>query len=158
MFGRELSPRPRRADLSHPIDSFQREVDALFDNFFRGWPTSTTAGPAALAAPKVDVSETAAAFVVTAEMPGLTEKDFAVEVVENVLTIKGEKKAEAEKAEGEYRWSERSYGRFERAFTLPPNVDADRAEAIYANGVLTLTLPKVIEPEKMPKKISVRSA
>lgn len=143
-----------------PLDSFHREVDDLFNNFFRDWdvtPFKEMTSYAA-AAPSMDVTEDDKAFTVTAELPGMTEKDFEVTLVDGVLSIKGEKKFDEGKNEGSYRWSERRYGRFERSLTLPPNVNTNYVEARYDNGVLRLSLPKVIEPEKQPKRIAVKSA
>ncbi len=142
-----------------PFAALHREMDQVFESFFRDWdvPAARERGSLAVAAPRIDVAENAGAFVITAEMPGLTDKDFEVAVADGVLTIKGEKKAESKKDEGEYHWSERTFGRFERTFSLPPSVDADRADARYEQGVLTLTLPKIIEPEKQPKKIDVKT-
>ena len=92
-------------------------------------------------------------FVVKAELPGMREDDIDVSVVGDTLTIKGEKKTEAEVKEDDYYHCERSYGSFFRSVALPSHVDAKKIEASYEEGVLEITLPKV--PEVKPKKVPV---
>ncbi len=104
--------------------------------------------------PAVDVSETDDAIMVAAELPGLSEKDFSVELSGNRLLLKGEKKgSREEKREGRY-YSEMSYGSFYRAIPLPAEIDANRVEANYKHGVLHVTLPKT-EAAKS-RRVSVR--
>jgi HSP20 family protein len=104
--------------------------------------------------PRVNVEETEDRFEITAELPGMKKEDIGIEVQDNVLTIKGERKFEKEEKEPNYHLCERSYGTFQRAFTLPENVKADAIDAEYRDGVLTLAIPKA-EPEK-PKEIKVK--
>jgi HSP20 family protein len=95
--------------------------------------------------PAVDLKEAEGEFVLTGEFPGLTEKDLKVEIEQNVLTLKGEKKSEHEETKeknGRWHLIERSYGSFQRSFTLPGNVDASRIDAKFENGVLTVHMPK----------------
>ena len=95
--------------------------------------------------PAIDVEEKEDEFVMTAELPGMTEKDVTVDVEQNTLTIKGEKKTEREETKEENgRWHlvERSWGSFERSLTLPGNVDGGKVEAGFQNGLLTIHLPK----------------
>lgn len=103
--------------------------------------------------PAIDVFEKEDKFVVKAELPGMKEDDIDVSVVGDTLTIKGEKKTEAEVKEDEYYRCERSYGSFFRSVALPSHVDAKKIEASYEEGVLEITLPKV--PEVQPKKVLV---
>jgi HSP20 family protein len=103
--------------------------------------------------PTADLFETKDAFVVRVEVPGLTEKDIDVEIENNVLSVKGERKIEKEAEEKGYRRIERSYGKFLRAFTLPPNVIPEKIAANYANGLLELTIPK--KEEAKVKKITL---
>ena len=104
-------------------------------------------------APPIEVFEKEDKFVVKAELPGMKEDDIDVSVIGDILTIKGEKKTEAEVKEDEYYRCERSYGSFFRSVALPSHVDAKKIEASYEEGVLEITLPKV--PEVQPKKVPV---
>jgi HSP20 family protein len=103
--------------------------------------------------PRVNVEELEDKFEITAEVPGMKKDEIDIEVRDNILTIKGERKFEKEEKEANYHICERSYGTFQRAFTLPENVKTDDIEAEYKDGVLRLGIPK-IEPEK-PKEIKV---
>lgn len=103
-----------------------------------------------------DVEETDSTFLVSVEVPGMEQKDLKITVRENVLTLKGEKKREAEENETPYYVSERSFGSFERSFTLPTNVQADKVTAKYRNGVLSILLPKVEEAK--PRDVEVKFA
>jgi HSP20 family protein len=104
-------------------------------------------------APAIDVFEKEDKFVVKAELPGMKEEDIDISVVGDTLTIKGERKAESEVEEEDYYYCERSYGSFSRSIDIPSNVDAQKIEANYNDGVLEVSLPKT--PEVKPKKISV---
>lgn len=145
------------AGASNPLLSLQREVDRLFDNFTRGFP----AMPAFLdnganLMPSIDVTETDKEIEITAELPGLEEKDVQINVADNVLTIRGEKKAEKEEKDKNYRLVERSYGSFERSLELPDGINADAIKAAIAKGVLKVTVPKPAPAQT--KKIEVKSA
>lgn len=129
-----------------PFAVLRREMNALFDDFFP--EVDEPRGALAAFAPRVDVKETDAEVRVTAELPGVEEKDVEVSLSGDVLTIKGEKKEEKEeKGEERYRL-ERSYGSFRRSFSLPCEVNSEKATATYKKGVLTITLPKVAEAKK----------
>jgi HSP20 family protein len=104
-------------------------------------------------APRVNVEEQEDRFEITADVPGMKKEEIDIEVRDNVLTIKGERKLEKEEENTNYHICERSCGTFQRAFTLPENVTADDIEAEYADGILRLTVPKN-EPEK-PKEIRI---
>ena len=126
-----------------PLASFRREVDRLFDDFFRtpafgGFGSGMTAGW-----PRLDVRETDSELVVTAEVPGMNEKDVELLLDSGVLTIRGEKKGEKD----ERGYSERWYGRFERQIPLPVSVEEERCKADFRDGLLTIHLPKSREPE-----------
>lgn len=103
--------------------------------------------------PRVNVEELEDRFEITAELPGMNKDEINIEVQDGVLTLKGERKYEKEEKEAGYHICERSYGTFQRAFTLPENVKADDIEAEYKDGILRLGLPKA-EPQK-PKEIKV---
>jgi HSP20 family protein len=109
-----------------------------------------------VSSPAVDITEKEDAFVVTAEVPGMAEPDIEVLLSGDTLTIRGEKKQEREEKGNNLYLSERSYGQFQRAFSLPENVDSEKIAASFSNGVLSVTLPKaVVAP---PKKIKVKPA
>ncbi len=101
----------------------------------------------------IEVFEKEDKFVVKAELPGMKEEDIDVSVVGDILTVKGERKAETEVKEEDYYCCERSYGSFSRSIAVPSNVDAKKITASFDDGVLEVSLPKA--PEVKPKKISV---
>jgi HSP20 family protein len=135
--------------------SLQREIDRLFEDFSRGFPTIAGNGATALM-PSMDVTETDKEIEITAELPGLEEKDVQINVADNILTIRGEKKAEKEQKDKNYRLVERSYGAFERTLELPEGVNADAIKANISKGLLKVTVPKPAPTQA--KKIQVKSA
>ena len=145
-----------RAD--NPFVSLQNEIDRLFDDFTRGFPSlpSWGNGGAAAMLPTMDVAETDKDIEITAELPGLEEKDVQINISDNVLTIRGEKKAEKEQKDKNYRMVERSYGAFERSLELPDGVNADAIKATIDKGVLKVVVPKPAPAQV--KKIEVKSA
>jgi len=160
------APAPR---LPHKWQSFRQEMDQLFDRFsgfgLPGFRRSLDVEPAwtyessfSFPVPAVDVTEGDKDFKVTAELPGLEEKDIDVTVSDHTLTIKGEKSYEKEEKNKDHHVSERAYGSFQRSFALPERVDADKITAGLAKGVLTVTLPKTAEAQKPTKKIEVKAA
>ncbi len=149
------------------FDSLRQEIDRVFDDFGSGFwrrPFRPLADVEALLSrkmksmPAVDVTETDKAFEITAELPGIDEKNVEVKTANGGLTIKGEKKDEREETKKDYYLSERRYGSFERYFALPEGVDADKIEATFKKGLLTVTLPKKPEAQKAAKKIEVKAA
>lgn len=128
------TPTARFPETRDPFGS----LDQLFESL---WPHQGVPAPARFA-PRIDVVEREAEYLVTAELPGVEEKDFQLDVHGNVLTIAGEKRAEREEERDGWRWSERSYGSFRRSIQLPVEVDGEKASAAFKNGVLTVTLPK----------------
>jgi len=110
------------------------------------------------AMPAVDVTEIDGGFEVTAELPGMDEKNVEVKLANHTLTIKGEKRDEQEETKKDYYMRERSFGSFQRSFTVPDGVDMDKIEAIFKKGVLTVTLPKTAEAKKTEKKITIKAA
>lgn len=149
-----------------PLDPFRTlrtELDRMIDRF--GFPSlrrladldvnfrpssATTVG-----VPAVDVTEDDKAFHISAELPGLSEKDVELALNEDVLTLKGQKSQESERQESNYHVSERSYGSFQRSFTLPPSVDREKISAGFNKGVLTVTLPKSATAPTPQKKIEI---
>jgi HSP20 family protein len=147
--GRERSVA--RRESADPFTALQREIDRLFDDFTRGWPAF---GGTPQLMPSMDVTETDKEIEITAELPGLEEKDVQVDVADNVLTIKGEKKAEKEQKDKNYRLFERSYGSFQRTLELPAGVDVDAIKASITNGVLKVIVPKPAPAQV--KKVQVK--
>ena len=109
-------------------------------------------------APAVDITESDKAYEVTAELPGMDEKNIAVKVVNGNLTIEGKKQEEKEEKKKDYYLHERRFGSFERSFQVPEGVDADKIEASFKKGVLTVVLPKKPEAQKPARKIDVKAA
>jgi len=149
-----------------PFSSFRREMERLFDDFddyiwppsFRqAWPQRPFSRNG-LEMPAVDVAEKESAFEITAELPGMKEKDIEVTLSNGGLLIRGEKKAEKEEKKKDYYLHERNYGSFERYFTLPDGVAADQISASFENGVLTVTLPKTKEAKASERKIPIKAA
>jgi len=103
--------------------------------------------------PVVDVSETETELKIRAELPGMGHEDIELNLQDNVLTLKGEKKQEVKEEKESFQRIERSYGAFSRSFTLPANVKNEGVQATFKNGVLVITLPKVEEAK--PKKIEI---
>ncbi len=104
-------------------------------------------------APSVDIYETEAELVLQAEVPGIDEKDIEINIEDNTLTIRGERKFEKETKEENYHRIERSYGSFFRSFTLPPYVETEKVEAEHENGILKVRMPK--KSELKPRKIKI---
>jgi HSP20 family protein len=101
----------------------------------------------------VDIYETDGALVLKAELPGFSKDDIHIELKENTLVIKGERKHEDEVKDGNYHRMERTYGAFQRSFVLPTTVDREKVNASYKDGVLELRLAKMLEAQ--PKRIAV---
>lgn len=140
----------------HPLLSLHREVNRLFDDVFRGFGAPSLGGfDRSLAWPNLELGETDKEVRVTAELPGLDEKDVEITLEEGVLTLRGEKKAEVEDKDRGY--TERSYGRFERRIGLPRGIERDKANATFRNGVLTITLPKTEAANENLRRIPINA-
>ncbi|MBP7830806.1 MAG: Hsp20/alpha crystallin family protein [Kiritimatiellae bacterium] len=144
---RKKSESALARDPSHPFEALHREMNELFDGFLRefggpGLPSLRGERTEGRVSPKFEVAETDEVVQVTAELPGLDEKDIQVSLDENVLTVKGEKKQEREEKNKSYYLSERSYGQFQRVIPLPAGIEADKVKAQFKKGVLNITLPK----------------
>lgn len=153
-----------------PFATMRREFDRLFDNFDRPFWMSPFRRSmfdmepfwhhtwAWTAEPAVDIVEKDTTFEIKADLPGVDEKNIEVKLINGGLTIKGEKREEKEEAKRDYYLHERSFGAFERYFSLPDGVDADKVAATFRKGVLTVTLPKKTEATRPEKKIEVKTA
>lgn len=158
-----------RGSVWHPFESLRHEIDRVFGEFDRDWrlPFSRSVFDAEPfgrhelsfgAMPLVDIVEREKEYEINAELPGLDEKNIDISLSDGTLTIKGEKHDEKEENRKGYHMSERHYGRFQRAFRVPPGVDNDKIEARFAKGVLKITLPKGAQAQQQEKKIAVKSA
>lgn len=144
---------------------FGGDFDQVFNRMMRGWPfgwpeMAPSTAPKALRAfdhvPKVEVKENGKAYTVTIELPGLDEKDVKVQIEDDVLTISGEKKVE--QTDDKMHYTERSYGSFTRAFTLPVDADRDGISAKFAKGVLELEIAKTANPPAQVKQVAIKGA
>ncbi len=147
----------RHADMRNPFQAMQREMDRLFEDFGKRFPFPGEENGFDSLSPVINVSETDTEIEVTAELPGVDEKDIDVTLVDNRLTIKGEKNTDKEKKEKNYHLVERSYGSFQRSITLPFAIESGQVKANFEKGVLTVTLPKPPEIEAKTKKIAITS-
>jgi HSP20 family protein len=144
-----------RREEQNPFLALHREMNRLFDDAFSGLGFGTRSSSlmeGRFAWPRVELAETNHALKVTAELPGLDEKDVQVELANGVLRIRGEKKVDTE--DNGRLFSERYYGAFERQIPLD-GVQPDKAEASFKNGVLTVTLPKSEEARESVKRIAI---
>lgn len=132
-----------------PFDLLQNEIDRVF-NTFNNWPAVFTD---ISFSPNMEVTETDTAIEVSAELPGMDEKDIDIGVADGVLTIRGEKKLEKDEKQKNYRVVERSYGYFERAVALPQGVDAAKVKAHMSKGVLKIDIPKPAAAKAQQVKI-----
>jgi HSP20 family protein len=153
-----------------PFENLRREVERVFDEFYRGpwrlpftrtafdvgpvWPGEAIWGTT----PAVDIVEREKDFVITAEMPGVPVNNIEVRLSEDRLTIKGEKTEKMEEERKGVCISERRYGSFQRTFRMPEGVDCSKIEASFANGVITVRLPKTTEAMKSERTIEVKTA
>ena len=136
------------------LNRIHNEINRIFENpfdllapstsFFEGWE------------PNLDLYEDKDKITVKAELPGMRKEDIDIALVGNTLTISGERKHEEEREEGDTYRAERYFGRFQRSITLPSPVDANKIQASYKNGVLTITLPKAEEAKR--KQIQVKAS
>ena len=153
-----------------PLVSLRDEIDRVFEDFYsrvslspwRRWPVEiepfrrigTVFGGGM---PVVDLADREKEWELTAELPGMEEKDIDVSLSDDVLTIEGRKEEKREEEGKEYRMAERRYGSFRRTLRLPEGVDSDKTSANLDKGVLTVTLPKTAEARKPRRKVDVKS-
>jgi HSP20 family protein len=154
--GREIGVH--RGAEAHPFLTLHREMNRMFDDVFRGFDLAPFASARAfdgLGWPQIDVDETDKELRITAELPGLDEKDVSLEIANGVLSISGEKKSETE--DKDRRFSERYYGRFERRIPLE-DVEEGKALASFKNGILTVTIPKSGEAKQNVRRIPINQS
>lgn len=145
--------RWRPSETRKDFPSLRREMDTFFDRFFKEMPWMGWEGEEWL--PSINVSETDADIKVKAELPGLEAKDIEISVSGDILTLKGEKKEEKEEKEEKYYYKEQYAGTFQRSLRLPAEVQSDKVDAKFKNGVLNIVLPKAEGTET--KKIKIKS-
>jgi HSP20 family protein len=150
---RDISRWSPVTDLSSEFVNMQKEIDRMFERFRGG---SADPSVATDLWPSVDIVENENDFVVNVELPGVRREDVKITVNEGVLTVKGEKKQEREVKEDQYRRVERSFGGFERSFTLPTTAQSDRIGANFANGVLSITIPKAEQAKSREIEVKVQ--
>jgi HSP20 family protein len=150
----------RQDDYTDPFAAFRREIDRVFEDFSRGFasPTRLPNGVWGAVTPLVDVTETDKDVVVTAELPGLDEKDFEVTLAGDVLTIRGEKKDEREQKSDNGYYMERNFGSFSRSLRLPFQASDETIEANFDKGLLTVRIPKPADVQSAVRKIDVKAA
>jgi HSP20 family protein len=149
----------------NPFDSLRTEIDRLFDDFHPfelAWPGSRPTGRSATGSslallPAMDMVERAGEFEITAELPGIDEKNIEIKLLQNAVVIRGEKREEHEEKEKDYHLSERRYGSFQRSFRLPEGTDPEKIEAKFSKGVLTVHIPKLPVAKNPEKKIEIKA-
>ena len=159
---------PAKRDERRPLESLRREIDQLFENFHPfdwrlpssvlGFELPRVSREEWPVLPAMDLVEKTDANEITAELPGIDEKNVEIKLSNHTLTIKGEKQEEKEEKQTDYYLSERRYGSFQRSFRLPDGVDADAIGAAFARGVLTVRLPKTAEARQAERKIAVKGS
>ena len=164
------TPLPSPSRELQPLDRLREEIDRIFDDFRRGsWQNPFLRKSLDIepfwrrelswsGVPAVNIAEKDNALEITAELPGMEEKDIDVQFSDGMLVIKGEKKEEKEEKKKDYYLSERHFGSFHRSFRVPDGVDADKIDAQFKNGVLTVSLPKSAEAKKRERKIKVTAS
>ena len=147
-----MSYLPRLRSKSESI----RTRDSIFDDLFNelySLPTSFLSKSGMDLSPRIDISETDAAYKIEAELPGINQKEIDVKIDNNILTIKGKKEDIKEEKEKNYHLRERYYGAFQRSISLPNNIEPEKIKASFENGVLNISVPK--NDKRTPKKIEI---
>lgn len=158
-----LMPTSRGTNVSRQRDDdpfllMRREMDRVFDDFVRGWATPSTQLAEGVLSPRVNVVENEKGLEVTADLPGVDQKDIDLDLSEGVLTLKAEHKQEKEDRDENQRYHvvERAYGTFMRRFAIPFEPDADNVEANFDNGVLKVWIPRSPESQQQTRKIEIK--
>lgn len=149
----KITPWAGSSSFVPGFSSVRQEIDRIFDSFLRGGSFDDGSW-GSFWSPSIDVIEKDDAYIVRAEVPGMSKDDVNISILNNVLTVRGEKKAKEEEKNSEFTRIERSYGSFQRSFALPRTVNANAVEAECKDGLLTITLPKLEEAK--PKSIDVK--
>ncbi|MCG3132693.1 MAG: hypothetical protein FLDDKLPJ_03559 [Phycisphaerae bacterium] len=153
---RNKEPDRATQALMPSFESFRSEMDRLFSRFFSEPLGFGGAWRGFDLAPRIDLADTESAIEVKVEVPGVEPKDIDIEVADNVLFIRGQKVRDREEKKRNYYYAEREHGSFSRSIPLPTSVNADKVDAMFKDGVLTVTLPK--KPGSAGRKVPVRNA
>ncbi|MDR3438895.1 Hsp20/alpha crystallin family protein [Telmatospirillum sp.] len=145
------APAPRFDDDGSPFLTLHREMNRLFDDFFHGFDVPMGRFGWSSGLPELDVADTGKEIKVTAELPGMEEKDVELTLHDGVLTLKGEKKSESDGPQ----YSERWHGQFQRSLQLGPDVDPEKVSATFKNGLLSILIEKKPEAQKAAKRIPI---
>jgi HSP20 family protein len=164
MARKEIVPRrdsgkavaPRR-EWAYPFETFRKEMDRLVEDFFGGFDMPFAGRRTEGFLPHIDVVDTDKEIKVSAELPGMDEKDVEVSLTKEALSIRGEKKEEKEEKGKDYYRSERFYGSFSRTVPLPVQIDTGKVVATFKKGVLTVRLPKSKQTIEETKKVAVKA-
>jgi HSP20 family protein len=135
------------------LQSFQHEMNRMVNEFFGGGNGEAAGTELSSWTPAVDIHETDDGYVIKAELPGVSKDDVSIDIHQNTLTLRGQRKHEAEVKQDKYHRVERAYGTFQRSFTLPAMIDQEKVQATYKDGVLELHLPK--SEAAKPKRIAI---
>ena len=163
---KSLVPFSRTGGLSRagadadPFTAMRREMDRLFDGFTRDWSAPATLSRGGFLTPRVNVSETEKGLEMTAELPGIDQKDISLDIADNVLTLKAEQSSEKEEKDDkrQYHLIERSEGTYMRRFALPFEADEAKVEATFDKGVLKVLVPRSADAERPSRKIEIKGA
>lgn len=164
---------PDASNTVTPLATLREEIDSLFDRFSEQWPNLPNIfgkgwsypmaeferrfGDAKLQlTPRVDVTESESQYDIVVELPGMNSDDIEININDDSLTLKGEKRDEIEKKEKNYHIRERSYGSFQRTFRIPGGVENDDIEASFSNGILNIKMPKSEKAKENTRKIPVK--
>ncbi len=159
-----IERHPEFPAWERPFPELRDATDRFFEEFFRhfGPPMARWHGPWDLTTdmmgterPRVDISESDKEIIVTAELPGVEKEDIDISVTDDRITIRGEKRSQEEEERGYYRF-ERSYGAFQRSFPIPCEVESDKVDASFKNGVLRMRMPKSQAAKERTRKIRIR--
>lgn len=154
-FGRKRELSPAAGD---PFTSFRQEMDWLFDEAFRNFGFGSSLNGDEIWSPAIDMRETDKGLEVSADLPGVNEKDVEVTFADGALTIRGERKADREERGDGWHLMEHRHGTFMRTIALPADLDTDKAHAEFKNGVLRVSLPFSPEAERKVRRIKVNAA
>ncbi len=140
-------------DIYRPFEEMQRVMDRFFEEFPKIWPATISNE---MFTPAVDISETDKSYEFEIELPGMKREDVQIEVNDGILTVSGEKQEEKQEDKKGYKKIERSYGKFERSFSLPADIDDKNISAKFENGLLNISIPKSPEAKSAKRKIEIK--
>ncbi|MBX9621128.1 MAG: Hsp20/alpha crystallin family protein [Alphaproteobacteria bacterium] len=157
---RNGEPKNQPQYYANPIAQIHEEMEKLFDNVFRGsgslrFDNELSKTTQNILKPRSDISVGDHDYMIKLEIPGVGEDNVQIEISDNMLTVKGEKKLENEEKRRDFYRIERSYGSFQRVFSLPEDADQSNIKASFKNGILSISLPRKIIKKEEPKKILI---